>query len=44
MDVHVPMIIRHPAMKQPGLQDHQVVELVDLFPTLADLSGASLDK
>jgi hypothetical protein len=40
----VPMIIRHPAMKQSGLQDHQVVELVDLFPTLADLSGASFDK
>ncbi|MCG8476403.1 MAG: sulfatase [Cytophagales bacterium] len=37
--VRVPMIISHPKMKKKGTQFTGITELVDLYPTLADLCG-----
>jgi len=38
-DLHVPLVIRHPTRTAfPGAHSHAVVELVDLFPTLAVLA------
>lgn len=39
LDTHVPLLIRIPAMKQPGIPTDAMVEYVDLFPTLAELAG-----
>jgi hypothetical protein len=39
-DLHVPLLVRHPAMALPGAHSHAVVELVDVFPTLVELSLA----
>ena len=38
-DLHVPFIMRHPRMTQRGRQSHVIVELVDLYPTLAEVAG-----
>jgi len=38
-DLHVPLLVRHPHMGQPGAHTHAVVELIDLFPTIAELAG-----
>ena len=35
----VPLIISVPGMTKPGSRSHEAVSLVDLFPTLADLTG-----
>jgi iduronate 2-sulfatase len=40
-DLHVPLIVRHPEMQSRGAHTFAIVELVDLFPTLADLAGVS---
>jgi len=39
LDTHVPLMIRIPAMEQPGSATDAMVEYVDLFPTLAELAG-----
>lgn len=38
--LRVPLIIRHPAHFQPGKRVSQQVSLIDLFPTILELSGA----
>ncbi len=36
---HVPLIIRTPQTKQPGVARRQAVSLLDLYPTVLDLCG-----
>lgn len=38
IDTHVPMLIRVPGMKQ-GIKLNHLTELIDMFPTLCDLTG-----
>ena len=38
----VPFMIRAPGLSQGGASSEAMVELIDLFPTLADLSGLSI--
>lgn len=42
IDARVPLIISAPGMKTAGQKTNQLVELLDLYPTLCDL--ASIDK
>jgi iduronate 2-sulfatase len=37
--LHSPLIIRAPAVRQPGVPTEGVVETVDIFPTLTELCG-----
>ena len=39
LDTRVPLIIRTPNMVSPGVSTESIVELLDLYPTLADLAG-----
>ncbi len=39
LDARVPLIIRYPGMKTAGQQSDALVELLDMYPTLADLAG-----
>ena len=39
LDTRVPLLIRTPNMTQPGIATDQLIEMVDLYPTLADLAG-----
>lgn len=39
LDTHVPLMVRVPGMAQPGVATSGLVELVDIYPTLADLTG-----
>ena len=39
LDTRVPLIVRAPGMKAPGKSTRSLVELVDLYPTLAHLAG-----
>jgi arylsulfatase A-like enzyme len=36
---HVPLIVRGPGMKKPGVNRTQAVSLLDLYPTVLDLCG-----
>jgi arylsulfatase A-like enzyme len=38
--IHVPMVITGPFVQQPGAQIDAVVNHVDIFPTIGELSGA----
>ena len=44
LDTRVPLIVRSPAMKDAGTPSSSLVELVDLYPTLADLAGLPLTE
>ena len=39
IDTHAPLIIRAPGRIPPGLRLPQMVEFVDIYPTLAELAG-----
>lgn len=39
LDTRVPLIVRAPKMKHAGKSSRSIVELVDLYPSLAELSG-----
>jgi arylsulfatase A-like enzyme len=39
IDTHSPLIIRAPGVVPPGLRLEQMVELVDVYPTLSELAG-----
>lgn len=39
--VHVPLIIRYPSKFRPGTRVKEQVSLIDLYPTLLELAGAS---
>lgn len=44
LDVNVPLILSVPEMKSAGKQSDALVELVDMYPSLAELCGLSLPK
>ena len=42
LDTRVPLLLSTPGMKEPGLRSRALVELVDVYPTLAELAGLPL--
>ena len=38
-DTRIPLLIRTPGQRKPGVAANSLVEAVDLYPTLADLAG-----
>ena len=44
LDTRVPLIVRAPGMKAAGKSSASLVELVDLYPTLAELAGLPVTK
>lgn len=44
LDARVPLIIRHPKMQNPGIKTHEIVESLDIFPTLVELCNLPSPK
>lgn len=44
IDLKVPVIIRSPNQKKRGVQTHAITELVDLFPTLCEMTGITIPE
>jgi iduronate 2-sulfatase len=44
IDTHAPLIIRAPGAISPGLRLSQMVEFVDIYPTLAELAGLPVPR
>ena len=42
--LHSPLIIHYPDMKHKGANTNAIVETVDIFPTLCDLTGVDIPK
>lgn len=43
-DARVPVIISAPGMRQAGRSSDSIVELIDIYPTLADLAGLPIPE
>lgn len=43
-DTNAPLLIAAPALKQKGVKNAALVEFVDIYPTLAELTGLSLPQ
>jgi len=44
IDTHVPMIIRAPGQKNKGAKVKKLTELIDMFPSLCELSGIKVPE
>jgi iduronate 2-sulfatase len=44
LDARVPLMIRSPHLAKPGVPTEAMVELVDLYPTIASLAGLPLPR
>ena len=42
IDLKVPLIIRSPNQENRGIQTHGICELVDIFPTLCEMTGINI--
>ena len=42
--LHSPMIIHYPGMKRKGSKTNAIVETLDIFPTLCDLTGVKIPE
>jgi iduronate 2-sulfatase len=42
--LHSPLIIHYPGMKQKGYSTNAIVETLDIFPTLCDLTGLKIPE
>ncbi|MDF1698085.1 MAG: sulfatase [Saprospiraceae bacterium] len=42
IDLRVPLIIRSPNQENRGIQTHEFAELVDIFPTLCEMTGITV--
>lgn len=42
--LHSPMIVTHPGLENPGVQTDSVVETLDLFPTLCELTNLPIPE
>ncbi len=42
--LHSPLIIQYPEMKHEGVKTNAIVETLDIFPTLCDLTGVEMPK
>ncbi|OHX64488.1 sulfatase [Flammeovirga pacifica] len=42
--LHAPLIIQYPGMQQKGTTTNAIVETLDIFPTLCDLTGIEIPK
>jgi iduronate 2-sulfatase len=40
--LHAPLIVRYPGMKNPNAKTSAIVETLDIFPTLCDLTGVEM--
>ena len=40
--IHVPLIVKGPAVAAPEIERNQLVHVVDLFPTIAELAGVRI--
>jgi arylsulfatase A-like enzyme len=42
--VHIPLVICHPALREPGGRTQHLVQMVDLYPTILDAFGMEIPR